>query len=502
MSEIFETCSSELFCVGKPKDRMDRYSDDFYISEVSIDSPHCDQGAAADTKHDDLETAADTKTGDLKTDYCDLETDYCDLETDSYNYLEKCTEFTGDLKTDRGDQYNPGDGSFDRISGLVLDNSSISGQSHDQIVTSCQGDKMKSNSEVSDLNHLETDGNEFAAHNEETSVKMVGVSHDQWPQENGCAFRVKAMDMDGRPQRTNMTVKKIAKTTEDFSSFEYRHDHLSRGHCLIISNSEFRAKQDRPRRSGSLRDAKTLRNQFQKLGFCPIKTSDGSEEMIHQNLSREQLLQILSDATNPMLNDHSDHDCFVCVILSYGLEGTVVCPGEIDDVFVEFYSILEFFKPQHCPSLAMKPKLFFVHGCTPYEIHETQATVPSSARDGSDGCVMTASLPSMADCLVQFCGVDGIFGWGRNRKRGLSYYVQALCESLKKFCILKLEKGHKSKEISSLVLSINKAFVRILEDDDNTIDEEFGVPSTFSTLTKQMFFYPKTSQNDLETDTG
>ncbi|XP_033762013.1 caspase-7-like [Pecten maximus] len=357
-------------------------------------------------------------------------------------------------------------------------------------------DEHKSNNLKSDI---ENDRINFVDESQETAVKSVpGESCDQWPQENGCAFKVKAVDMDRR-QPTKETVEKtIIRTHQDFVSAEYRHDHLYRGRCLIVSNSEFRDKKNRPKRDGSLRDARTLRNQFLALGFHPIRTKDGSDEMIHQNLSPEDLLQILSEVTDPSLNDHSDYDCFACVILSYGLEGAVVCPGETEDVYLEINSILEHFTPQKCPSLAMKPKLFFIQGCTPYEIIQNQAMAktPSS----TTWCpMMKTVIPSMADCLVQFSGVDGCLGWGRKRNRGLSYYVQALCQTLKKFCILKLEQGQKSQEMTSLLLRINRAFTHILEDSDIDMDETYCVPLTYSTLTKQMYFYPKSPQDDLET---
>ncbi len=54
--------------------------------------------------------------------------------------------------------------------------------------------------------------------------------------------------------------------------------------------------------------------------------------------------------------DHSDADCFVCAILSHGEEGYVY--GTNGRVTVD--SIVKNFKGDVCPTLAGKPKLFFI----------------------------------------------------------------------------------------------------------------------------------------------
>ena len=54
--------------------------------------------------------------------------------------------------------------------------------------------------------------------------------------------------------------------------------------------------------------------------------------------------------------DHSDADCFVCVILSHGEEGVVYGT----DGKVPLEKLLGYFKGANCPTLAEKPKLFFI----------------------------------------------------------------------------------------------------------------------------------------------
>ena len=54
--------------------------------------------------------------------------------------------------------------------------------------------------------------------------------------------------------------------------------------------------------------------------------------------------------------DHSDCDCFVCIILSHGEEGLVYATNGK----VKIESLLRSFKSHEAASLVGKPKLFFI----------------------------------------------------------------------------------------------------------------------------------------------
>jgi len=56
-------------------------------------------------------------------------------------------------------------------------------------------------------------------------------------------------------------------------------------------------------------------------------------------------------------SDHSDYDCFVCCILTHGKSDDVLYAK--DDTFL-IEDITRPFGADKCPSLAGKPKLFFV----------------------------------------------------------------------------------------------------------------------------------------------
>ena len=56
-------------------------------------------------------------------------------------------------------------------------------------------------------------------------------------------------------------------------------------------------------------------------------------------------------------NDHSEYDCFACAILTHGDENDVLYAHDGQLHLKDFTAP---FESQNCPSLAEKPKLFFI----------------------------------------------------------------------------------------------------------------------------------------------
>ena len=93
----------------------------------------------------------------------------------------------------------------------------------------------------------------------------------------------------------------------------------------------------------------TLSDTFTKLDFIV--------EM-HENLTDTDMMQLLVNVAHNV--DHKDYDCLVCCILShgvlnhlYGTNGRLVAIRDLTGVF----------QSNRCPSLAGKPKLFFLQAC-------------------------------------------------------------------------------------------------------------------------------------------
>jgi len=58
--------------------------------------------------------------------------------------------------------------------------------------------------------------------------------------------------------------------------------------------------------------------------------------------------------------DHTNADCLACVLLTHGDRGDVIYAT---NGTLELHSIIDMFKPDRCPTLAGKPKLFFIQVC-------------------------------------------------------------------------------------------------------------------------------------------
>ena len=77
----------------------------------------------------------------------------------------------------------------------------------------------------------------------------------------------------------------------------------------------------------------------------------------HNDVSAADMTRLMHDMARL---DHSDYDCFICCILTHGRLGEVF--GS-DGVSVEIRDLTAALKPSSCPSLAGKPKLFFMQAC-------------------------------------------------------------------------------------------------------------------------------------------
>jgi hypothetical protein len=60
------------------------------------------------------------------------------------------------------------------------------------------------------------------------------------------------------------------------------------------------------------------------------------------------------------LRDHECHDCFVCFIMSHGNNGFIT---GLDGQIPRIEKWRSCFRPDKCPGLIGKPKLFFLQAC-------------------------------------------------------------------------------------------------------------------------------------------
>ncbi|KAJ8319682.1 hypothetical protein KUTeg_002766 [Tegillarca granosa] len=127
------------------------------------------------------------------------------------------------------------------------------------------------------------------------------------------------------------------------------------GVCIIINNDHFfkipgdDESKEMPGRTGTHIDAEKLQYIFQKLDFI-VERKD--------NLQDFEMVRFLVEVS--LNTDHSQFDSFVCCILSHGALGNVY---GTNGRLVRIQTLTSCFQSQRCPSLAGKPKLFFIQAC-------------------------------------------------------------------------------------------------------------------------------------------
>ncbi|XP_076458162.1 uncharacterized protein LOC143291906 [Babylonia areolata] len=230
----------------------------------------------------------------------------------------------------------------------------------------------------------------------------------------------------------------------------YRMETLPRGLCVIINNRDFKkdkgkstARKLEPR-EGTDKDRDALKTTFEELLF---------EVRLHENLTDKQMVKTLSQVGE---EDHSEYDCFVCCLLTYGEPGLVL---GVNGSSVKIRSLTNAVKTKNCASLEGKPKLFFVQACpttappaagdmSDDDAGKEEATAAAAAGGGggagggagkddglSDssggGDKDTKLLPNETDYMVAICFKAGFLS--AKAKENGSLYVQKLVKFLKKY---------------------------------------------------------------------
>ncbi|XP_030614183.1 caspase-8 [Archocentrus centrarchus] len=206
-----------------------------------------------------------------------------------------------------------------------------------------------------------------------------------------------------------------ATSIEDLGTYPMTSE--KRGICLIVNNYDF-SKSTVPLklRGGTDVDEKRLESVFQWLGF---------EVENHHDCDGNKMLSVFRELSR---RDHSQMDCVVCCVLSHGVEGSVY---GVDGSSVKISCLTDPFNGLKCPSLAGKPKLFFIQACQ--GINEQNAVYIESDSPAysflcSDAVATKDGIPSSADFLLGMATVPSFVSF-RDKIRG-TWFIQSLCQNL------------------------------------------------------------------------
>ncbi|EPQ02694.1 Caspase-8 [Myotis brandtii] len=263
-------------------------------------------------------------------------------------------------------------------------------------------------------------------------------------------------EQDSKPQQTADKV--------------YRMKSKPRGYCVIFNNYDFsKARENVPKlckikdRTGTDLDAEALRNTFSELHF----------EVVHyKDATAKTICEILKDYQHM---DHNGKDCFVCCILSHGDKGIVYgCDGQEAPI----YELTSYFTGLKCPSLAGKPKIFFIQACQG-DNYQKGIAVETDSEEKEAYLEMDSNqkrnIPDEADFLLGMATVNNCVSY-RNPAEG-TWYIQSLCQSLRERC-------PRGDDILTILTEVN--FEVSSKDDKKNMGKQMPQP-TF-TLRKKLYF--------------
>ncbi|XP_044097236.1 caspase-8 isoform X1 [Neovison vison] len=250
----------------------------------------------------------------------------------------------------------------------------------------------------------------------------------------------------------------------------YQMESKPRGYCLIFNNYDFSiARKEVPKlhsikdRNGTDLDADALRQTFSELHFEIVPFRDSTAKKICDVLKSYQSM------------DHTTRDCFICCILSHGDKGIIYgCDGQ----GVPICELTSYFTGSKCPSLAGKPKIFFIQACQGDNYQKGIAVETDSEQNEacyeSDSC-QKRYIPDDADFLLGMATVNNCVSY-RNPMEG-TWYIQTLCQSLRERC-------PRGEDILTILTEVN--FEVSNKDDRRNMGKQMPQP-TF-TLRKKLIF--------------
>ncbi|EDW85842.1 uncharacterized protein Dwil_GK23280 [Drosophila willistoni] len=265
--------------------------------------------------------------------------------------------------------------------------------------------------------------------------------------------------------------KYVARMPVDRYASEYNMNHKYRGQAIIF-NHEFFDIPSLKSRAGTNVDAEELRKALKSLGF---------DVSVHKDCKLRDILKYIDKAASL---DHTDNDCIAIAILSHGEHGYIYAK----DVQYKLDAIWHYFTAHICPTLAGKPKLFFIQACQGDRLDAGVMLEKNGVTETDGESSMSYKIPIHADFLFSYSTIPGYFSW-RNTTNG-SWYMQSL--------IQELNTNGKKYDILTLLTFVSQ---RVAIDFESNVpstplmDRQKQIPCVTSMLTRILRFTDKPSGN-------
>ena len=264
-------------------------------------------------------------------------------------------------------------------------------------------------------------------------------------------------------------MKQIVGPTEDEC---YTMGRYSKGICMIISNENFHPALQLNTRKGSEVDLKSATELFEGLGY---------EVRVYSNQSYKELMSHLDRVAT--IENHDKSDSIAIVVLSHGNDGTIYA---YDKPFPA-NKLWEPFTAENAPSLAGKPKMFFIQACQGGMMDEGVTVVESEMDSVDSGRTETDSaffasykVPIHSDFMIFHSTISGYYSW-RNTMNG-SWFIQAMASVFRDY-------EGQQRDLMSLLTIITKRVS--IEYESSSSKKEFNnkkqTPFFYSTLRYKVY---------------
>ncbi|CAC5380853.1 CASP8 [Mytilus coruscus] len=212
-----------------------------------------------------------------------------------------------------------------------------------------------------------------------------------------------------------------------YVNMKYKMNAEPRGIAIIINNDIFNG--DMENRTGTHKDGEKLIELWKNLKFKVI---------YHVNKTAADITRIVSGIAQ--LN-HTTYDCVVFCILTHGGYGVLY---GTDCVPVEIQKLINFFRSSHCPTLAGKPKMFFIQACQGINNQAGQQLSKDSTNIDAD--TRKDIIADEADTLICFSTVSGSVSY-RCPQNG-TWFINSLVENLSLYST--------SYDLQTILVKVNK----------------------------------------------
>lgn len=273
----------------------------------------------------------------------------------------------------------------------------------------------------------------------------------------------------------DMTPPSVAKMPVGRDDDEYNMNHKYRGKAIIFNHKDFTVPGLNSRHGTDV-DRDNLKTVLTQLDF---------DVEVYDDLPFKLLERKISSLAE---EDHSDRDCLLIAVFSHGI------PNRIYARDMDYKSDLlwDSFTAENCPTLAGKPKIFFIQACQGDQVDggvimrslKGYGTQTDSAPKSE-----AYKIPTRADFLMVFSAFPGYYSW-RNTREG-SWFVQSTCQALRKY-------GH-HKELLAIVTIISRQVALNYESfvpNKAELDQKKQVPYVTSTLIREVYFRPKSDTGE------